>query len=264
MSFNGIGNFSIEAGETLPLDGWSFPNGEDMGAQYFSANPTFDTAGFELVISGQNKTRHPDGTVSYGFNVTNTDPGSTFPIFFNVQGGGFQNGFNNIGRFTIAANEILNLDGWSFPNGSDQGAQYFAANPISNTGSMLVMSNQNKTRNPNGSVDYGFTIQNTDPNNDVVFNVDGGGFVNGFNGVGQFTVNPGDTLPLDGWSFGNGDDHGAQYFSANPTSQAGSTLVMSQENKTRGLNGNVTYGFTVENTDPEFPVFFDVQGGGFI
>lgn len=172
--------------------------------------------------------------------------------------------FNGIGRFTISPGETLPLNGWAFPNGEDHGAQYFSANPTSTLGSMLVMSDQNKTRHPDGSVSYGVTVENRDTANAVNFDVQGGGFQFGFNGVGRFTVGPGDRDPLFGWKFGNGDDHGAQYFSANPASSAGSTLVMSEEAKARGLQGDVSYGFTATNTDPDFPVVFDVQGGGFI
>jgi len=274
MGFNGVGRFTIEPGEKLPLNGWVFGNGEDHGAQYFSANPTFSTAGFMLVMSEQNKTRLPGGGVAYGFTVENTDNTppvvGTFPIFFDVQGGGFIRGFNGVGRFTIEPGEKLPLNGWVFGNGEDQGAQYFSANPISPIGSMLVMSEQNKTRSPNGAVFYGFTVENKDTKNSVSFDVQGGGFNGGFNGVGRYTVGPGDKIFLNGWAFRNGEDHGAQYFSANPTSSAGSMLIMSDQSKARELNGGinnsgaVSYGFSVENTDTVFPVFFDVQGGGFI
>jgi hypothetical protein len=264
MAFDGVGSFSIEPGETLPLNGWRFGNGEDHGAQYFSANPTFDTAGFVLVMLDENKTRFSDGTVAYGFSVKNTDSTTIIqvPIFFNVQGGGFIQGFN-VGSFTIAAGETLSSDGWRFGNGEDHGAQYFSANPTSTTGSMLVVSNQRKTRSPGGSVTYGFTIHNTDTSNDVAFDAQGGGFIQGFN-VGSFTIGPGDTFPLVNGRFGNGEDHGVQYLSANPTSSAGSTLVISDQSKGRDLNGGVFYGSVIRNTDPDFPVFFEVQGGGYI
>lgn len=270
MAFNGVGRFSIDPGQTIHLDGWRFGKGDDHGAQYFSANPTFDTAGFALVMSNENKTRFSDGTVAYGFSVTNTDNNTItpIPIFFDVQGGGFFNGFNGAGRFTVAAGQPFSIDG-KFGSGEDRGAQYISANPMSQTGSMLVMSNQRKARFPDGSVSYGFTVQNTDPAHDVVFDVQGGGFAGGFNGVGRFSVGPGDPIFLSG-RFGNGDDLGAQYFAANPTTSAGSTLIISNQSKGRDLNGGignagaVSYGVTVQNTDPEFPVFFDVQGGGYI
>lgn len=170
MAFNGVGRFSIEPGQTIPLNGWRFGTGNDLGAQYFSANPTFDTARFTLVMSNENKTRFSDGTVAYGFSVTNTDNNTInpIPIFFDVQGGGFFNGFNGAGRFTVAAGQTLHVDG-KFGSGEDRGAQYICANPTSRTGSMLVMSNQRKARFPNGSVSYGFTVQNTDTSNDVMF-----------------------------------------------------------------------------------------------
>jgi hypothetical protein len=90
MSFNGVGRFSLAPQESIEIFG-RFPNGEDLGAQYFSANPTFDTAGFFLVMSQQSKIRNADGTVSYAVTVFNNDTSqqgqeNPIPIFFDMQG----------------------------------------------------------------------------------------------------------------------------------------------------------------------------------
>lgn len=261
MAFNGVGKFSIEPGQTISLNGWRFGAGEDRGAQYFSANPILSTSGSVLVMSNENKTRFQDGTVSYGFTITSTASSQQGSILFDVQGGGLAGGFNGAGRFTIAPGETLRIDG-KFPDGADRGAQCWSANPTSRTGSMLVMSDQRKKRSPDGGVTYGFTVRNTDPTHAVEFDVQGGGFAQGFNGVGKFTVGPQATILLVNWRFGSGDDHGAQYFSANPKTSAGSILVVTRQSKGRDQDGRVFYGSTVENKDL-FPVFFDVQGGGY-
>jgi hypothetical protein len=91
MSFNGVGSFTVAPLKSIDLAG-RFPNGEDRGAQYFSANPTFDTAGFFLVMSRQRKTREADGSITYGVTVFNNDNSqinnpNPIPIFFDVQGG---------------------------------------------------------------------------------------------------------------------------------------------------------------------------------
>jgi hypothetical protein len=154
----------------------------------------------------------------------------------------------------------MELDGWSFPGGADLGAQYFSANPTTN-GGQLVMSGQSKLRNPDNSVSYGFTVANASPTQSVHFDAQGGGFPGGFNGQGSATINPGDTA-LFTVTFGNDEDHGAQYFSANATDRAGSRVVMSDQRKGRDLQGGAFYGFTVTNTDDEFPVICNFQGGG--
>jgi hypothetical protein len=182
-----------------------------------------------------------------------------------LQGGGFANGFNGIGSFTVSPGEPqpVELDGWSFPSGEDHGAQYFSANPTSRNGVALVMSRQSKTRHPDGTVNYGFAVESTDVHQEVTFDVQGGGFVNGFNGVGHATINPRDSIPFTA-TFGNGEDRGAQYFSANVTDRAGSRVVISEQRKGWDLQGGAFYGFTVTNEDPDFPAICDFQGGGFI
>ena len=271
MAFNGIGRFTIARGATMPLDGWFFPNGADLGAQYFSANPTFDTFPGTLLMFDESKARHPGGGVSYGFTVRDTnDPQADGSDFFDVQGGGFINGFNGAGRFTIARADgdtptVMPINGWFFGNGEDHGAQYFSANPLDQNDVQLFMSQQNKSRNPIGpGVTYGFTVTNRDPNADVSFDVQGGGFSGGFNGVGRATLGPG--APPQGFTatFGNGDDHGAQFIAANPIDSAGSMLIAADQAKARALNGAVSYSFTIENTDTVFPAVCDFQGGGFV
>ena len=84
MAFNGVGFFTIAAGQSFRLDGWQWPGGADRGAQYFSAHPLNPNG--KLVMSEQNKLLGGDGRFSYGFRVRNEGP---FAVNFNVQGGGF-------------------------------------------------------------------------------------------------------------------------------------------------------------------------------
>jgi invasion protein IalB len=179
--------------------------------------------------------------------------------------------FNGVGRFSLAPGQALPFNGWTFNNGEDRGAQYFFANPTSNTGSMIVTSDQNKTRSKDG-VSYGFTATNKDLKQSVFFDVGGGGFLEGFNGIDSFTIGPltASTPPLtiNGFIFPTVQDRHARYFSANPISDNGSMLVMSDQSKTQSFfpddRVSITYGFTVRNMDTEHSVTFDVQGGGFI
>lgn len=83
-----------------------------------------------------------------------------------------------------------------------------------------------------------------------------------FNNVGFFTIAPGASFRLDGWSWAGGNgDRGAQYVSAHPLNPNGK-LVMSEQNKVLGTNGRFSYGFRVRNEGP-FATNFSVQGGGF-
>jgi len=38
--------------------------------------------------------------------------------------------------------------------------------------------------------------------------------------VGRFSIEPGESIPLDGWRFGAGEDHGAPTFQPIPHSSA--------------------------------------------
>ena len=84
----------------------------------------------------------------------------------------------------------------------------------------------------------------------------------GFNGVGNAKLFPSQTFTFDGFHWGDGEDRGAQYFSANPKTRHGHSLIMVDQRKTRDNLGRVTYGVTVKNNDPNFVVEFDFQGGG--
>jgi hypothetical protein len=84
LSFNGIGYYSIAAGQSFRFDGWSWPDGSDHGAQYFSAHPLEPDG--KLVMTEQSKMRGSDGRIYYGFRVTNEGPRD---VHFSVQGGGF-------------------------------------------------------------------------------------------------------------------------------------------------------------------------------
>ena len=85
MSFNNIGFFTIAAGQSFRIDGWSWSGGNgDQGAQYFSAQPLNPDA--KLVMSEQNKVFDGrTGHFFYGFRVRNEGPLATA---FSVQGGG--------------------------------------------------------------------------------------------------------------------------------------------------------------------------------
>lgn len=83
MSFNNIGDLTIAAHQSFRSDGWSWPDGGDRGAQYFSAHPTRTNG--KLVMSEQNKLWGSDTRFYYGFRVTNEGPDE---VHFSVQGGG--------------------------------------------------------------------------------------------------------------------------------------------------------------------------------
>src|SRR5476651_1397887 len=129
MAFNGVEFFSIAAGESHRFDGWSWPDGADHGAQYFSAHPLEPNG--KLVMSEQNKMRGADGRTYYGFRVTNQGPAD---IHFNVQGGGFVFGFDHDSGGLVV-----------FGNYEDHGAQFCSASPFG-PDLKLVMINQTKVR----------------------------------------------------------------------------------------------------------------------
>jgi hypothetical protein len=85
--------------------------------------------------------------------------------------------FNNIGNFTIAANQSFRFDGWLFPGGNgDQGAQYFSAHPIDpSRDAKLVISDESKVLGSDGKYTYGFRITNLGPLS-AHFSVQGGGY----------------------------------------------------------------------------------------
>ena len=252
MAFNGIGFFTIASGQSFRLDGWSWPDGGDRGAQYFSAHPLTPNA--NLVMSEQNKTQGSDGRTYYGFRVTNEGP---MDAFFSVQGGGFINPF-----------QMQNGSGFVvFGNYEDHGAQFCSASPIDRD-VKLVMTLQEKVCLQPGQIGYAYGFVDEPSRTDPNFVVEGGGFIDGFNGVGDFTISPGASVRLSG-QWPDGADHGAQYFSAHPEVEFDG-LVVSEQSKMLGDDGRFTYGATVTNR----PVAggrgggavggFSVQGGGFV
>ncbi len=253
MAFNGIGYYSIAAGQSYRFDGWSWPDGADHGAQYFSAHPLEPNG--KLVITEQNKMRGSDGRTYYGFRVTNEGPND---VHFSVQGGGFVNPF-----------DMWNGSGFIvFGNYEDHGAQFCSANPL-DTDVKLVMGNQTKARLDRDQVGYGYGFTDEPQRTGVNFRVQGGGFTNGFNGIGEFTIESGESYRLDGWSWPDGSDHGAQYFSADPN-DASDGLTITEQNKMLGSDGRYYYGFRVTNNRVDtggrgggFVDGFSVQGGGF-
>lgn len=251
MAFNGIGNFSIAAGQSYRLDGWSWPDGSDHGAQYFSAHPL--EANGKLVMTEQNKTQGSDGRTYYGFRVTNEGPND---VHFSVQGGGFVNGF-----------DIWNGSGFvMFGDYEDHGAQFCSANPTERD-VKLVMVNEGKIRLHGDQIGYGYGFVDEPSRINVAYRVQGGGFTSGFNGIGDFSIESGQSYRLDGWSWPDGADHGAQYFSAHPNNEFDG-LSSTEQNKMLGTDGRYYYGFRVTNHhvngDGGFVNGFSVQGGGFV
>lgn len=100
----------------------------------------------------------------------------------------------------------------------------------------------------------------------------------GFNGLGHdqhFTVGPNSDITLSVWwgssiDEGFGDDQGAQYIAGNavhtdpgPGPQgAGGRLDIVSQGKEVDFFGFVRYWVTLHNSS-EFPVWVDLQGGGF-
>lgn len=83
MAFSGIGDFWIAPNAVQVQDGWGW-NGQDLGAQYFSANPK--SSRDELRMSDETKGRDQFGGVFYGVTVTNI---SSVWVNYDLQGGGF-------------------------------------------------------------------------------------------------------------------------------------------------------------------------------
>lgn len=81
-------------------------------------------------------------------------------------------GFNAYGNFWIAPLSSLVVAVW-WGTGSDQGAEYIAAHPI--TQGDLTMSGETKSQNDLGGFFYSATVTNED-NFWVNFNLQGGGF----------------------------------------------------------------------------------------
>jgi hypothetical protein len=253
MAFNGIGYFSIAAGQSFRLDGWSWPDGGDRGAQYFSAHPLEPNG--KLVMTEQNKTQGSDGRTYYGFRVKNEGPND---VHFSVQGGGFINPF-----------EIENGSGFIvFGNHEDHGAQFCSASPVDRD-VKLVMTFQSKARLHADQIGYGYGFVEEPARTGVNFRVEGGGFTNGFNGIGAFTIESGTTVRFDGWTWPDGADHGAQYFSAHPDNELDG-MVITEQTKMLGGDGRYYYGFTVTNRLVPGPIpggavnGYSVQGGGFV
>jgi len=251
MAFNGIGNFSIKAGDSFRLDGWSWPDGSDHGAQYFSAHPL--EADGKLVITEQNKTQGSDGRTYYGFRVKNEGPND---VHFSVQGGGFIKGF-----------DVWNGSGFVvFGNYEDHGAQFCSAHPLERD-VKLVMMNETKVKLHGGQIGYGYAFVDEPVRSSVSFRVQGGGFTQGFNGIGEFTIESGQSYRLDGWSWPDGSDHGAQYFAAHPDNEFDG-LTITEQNKMLGSDGRYYYGFRVTNNHVNggggWVNGYSVQGGGFV
>src|SRR4051794_28751507 len=64
MAYDGLGYFSIAAGETLIMSVWFGDAAPDLGPLYFSVHPL--EPGGPLVSSRQRKLRDPQGRTFYG------------------------------------------------------------------------------------------------------------------------------------------------------------------------------------------------------
>ena len=83
MAFNEVGILVLNPGQTIEIEA-SFPDGLDLGAQYFSANPKSPS---KVIMSNQSKSRDARRRVVYGFTVTIID--QFLPAICDIQGGGF-------------------------------------------------------------------------------------------------------------------------------------------------------------------------------
>lgn len=98
----------------------------------------------------------------------------------------------------------------------------------------------------------------------------------GFNGLGHsqhITVGSNNDIELTVWwgsslDSGFGDDQGAQYIAGNPVESVsdpsgnGGRLDIVSQGKEVDIFGSVRYWVRLHNSS-EFPVWFDLQGGGF-
>jgi hypothetical protein len=260
VSFSRIGDFSIAAGTSYRVDGFSWPDGSDQGAIYFSTSPSQPNA--KLVISEHNKVWLDTGWY-YGFRVTNEGPADSH---FSVEGGGFNYATNYLKPDPPDGSIDPGISMRSYwYAGEDFGGVWLSAHPAQKY-SKLVTNEQYKEQiadpRSNGApqTEYSFQLTNEGPDAVFVF-LQGGGFISGFNGVGHYTIGAVESFRIDGWSWPDGSDQGAIYLSANPLDQ-NSPLIMSEQNKMLGIDNRWYYGFRVTNPGPN-PTSFDVQGGGF-
>jgi len=101
VAFNNVGFFTIDAGKTMHLAGWFFPGNQDMGAQFFAANPIFP-------LGSRDFAEGPLISFDQGESLASADEGGPGPVFghgrtyefkvrneasdsmaFNVHGGGY-------------------------------------------------------------------------------------------------------------------------------------------------------------------------------
>jgi hypothetical protein len=250
MAVNGLGDWTIAAGETNWVAVW-FDNKVDMGPLYFSAHPLEPNC--MLVSRGQSKHRDDQGGITYGFHVTNI---GTVATHFSIQGGGFIDVFErDAGGLVI------------FGDHEDRGAQFCSATPFSPDDSVTMAFQVKVQLNP-GQFAYGYVVADDPVTAHSGYHISGGGFIDGFNKLGDFSIETGETVYFDGWWFPpNAEDHGAQYFSADPE-EAGISMTLSDQSKTVSSNGRYTYGFSVSAHPVEGirsgAASFTVQGGGFV
>jgi hypothetical protein len=252
MAWNGLGFFSIGPNETLNMSVQFGDAAPDRGPLYFSAHPL--EPGGPLVSARQSKRRDAQGRTVYGFQVTNRGPNA---IHFNVQGGGFINTFERDAGGLVV-----------FGDHEDHGAQFCSATPLA-PNDAVTMASQTKVMLQQGKIAYGYVVQDDPTTAHSGYRISGGGFTNGFNKVGDFTLVTGETIFFDGWWFPpDAGDHGAQYFAADPDN-AFVSMTMAEQSKSMSSNGRITYGFSlhVDRVNPgrgELVAGFSVQGGGFV
>lgn len=164
--YNNVGSFYLAAGATGRYN-ISY-GGSDQGAQAIGGQ--VENPGGCLQATDQTKCMNTDGTITYWVTLQNI---GSAPTNFNLQGGGYTGGYNNVGSFYLAAGAIGRYS-ISY-GGSDHGAQAIGGQ-VGNPGGCLQATDQTKCMNTDGTITYWVTLQNigsvpTD------FSLQGGGFI---------------------------------------------------------------------------------------
>ncbi|MGF6806751.1 hypothetical protein OKW30_001877 [Paraburkholderia sp. Clong3] len=164
--YNGVGSFYLPAGATGRYN-ISY-GGSDHGAQAIGGQ--VENPGGSLQATNQTKCMNANGTITYWATIQNIgNVGTNFAL----QGGGYTNGFNNVGSAFLAPGASGRY--WVSFGGGDHGAQSIAAQ-VENPGACIQASNQAKCRNTDGTITYFVTFQNIS-GVATNFAFQGGGFI---------------------------------------------------------------------------------------
>jgi hypothetical protein len=168
MSFNNVGLSTLSPGyQNRVRWGVLLNGGQDQGAIYVAANPLNPG---EIVSFDQSKEMLSDGRIAYNATFWNR---SSFIVNFNMQGGGFINGFD-LSTGTTLSPGYANRIRWGVTRGGqDQGAIRVSGNPL-NPGE-IISFNEGKEMFPDGTIGYHATLWNNGAS-PVVFSAQGGGF----------------------------------------------------------------------------------------